>query len=477
MRVPARLDPQRLIPWTCAAAVFAWQAAIALRFPPRDGDLLWQRWLGARVLHEHAIPRALGPETFTAEGARWVPQEWLFSTILAWGGDHRAAWLIPLLCALAAGVAAVTIVVRSLRRGVSPLMAAAAVFLSAFSSIQSFGPRAQVFGWAGLATVVTLLETEGPWAWAAVPATALWANLHASAFLSPAVATLFAVAALLRDRRWSPAVRRAALLAAACGAATLATPFGIDLLRYAVELSTSPIRDSITEWGVTSLHSFAFATGALPLLLILAIRGVRTSVRDRVLAVAFTVLLFTAVRNIPVFTIVVAPIAFASLPRRDAAGSEAPGPAERRFAWFTLAAVACCGLFMAGLTWRDGPNSRERLPSATARALLAQAHGTPRVLCEDFAWCSVFLDAPVRVFMDGRCDPYPVAVWRDYRDVIDGNRAWASILDRDRVDAILVRPGGSLDSLLAERSDWRRIASDHVSQLYVRPALLAQSRR
>ena len=465
-------DPARLIPWICVAFVVAWQTAVALRFPPRDGDLLWQRWLGERILHEHAIPRALGPETFAAEGARWTPHEWLFSTVLAWSGDHGAAWLVPLLCALAVGLALTTVVLRSLRRGVPATTASAAVLLCGLSTIQSFGARAQVLGWAGVGTVVMLLESEGPWAWAAVPVTAIWANLHASAFLAPATATLFAFSSLLRDRAWSPAVRRSALLAAACGAATLATPLGTDLARYAVELSTSPIRHSISEWGATSMSSFAFVAGALPLLLVFAVFGVRTSLRDRLIAVAFTVLLFSAVRNVAVFAIVAAPIAFAALPRREAAK-----PVARRLAWVTVFAVACCGATITALTWRDAPAYADALPHATARALLADAHATPRVFCEDFAWCSLFLDRPVRFFMDGRCDPYPAPVWRDYREVIDGNARWAAILDRERIDAVLVRRGGALDSLLAERRGvWRRVASDRVSGLYVRPALLADAR-
>ncbi|HTD33749.1 MAG TPA: hypothetical protein VK665_08830, partial [Candidatus Elarobacter sp.] len=308
------VDPARLIPWMCVAVVVAWQTAVAVRFPPRDGDLLWQRWLGERILHEHAIPRALGHETFAAEGARWTPHEWLFSTVLAWSGDHGAAWLVPLVCALAVGVALTTVVLRCLQRGIPPALASAAVLLCGLSTIQSFGVRAQVLGWAALGTVVTLLETESPWAWAAVPVTVVWANLHASVFLSPAVAALFAFSALVRDRAWSPAVRRSVMLAAACGAATLATPLGVDLARYAVELSTSPIRQSISEWGATGVSSFAFAAGALPMVLMLAVYGVRTSVRDRVLAVVFTILLFTAVRNVAVFAIVAAPIAFAALP-------------------------------------------------------------------------------------------------------------------------------------------------------------------
>ena len=469
-------DPARLLPWVCAAAVVAWQAAVALRFPPRDGDLLWQRWLGERILHEHAIPRALGPETFAAEGARWTPHEWLFSTVLAWSGDHGAAWFVPLVCALAAGVALATVVVRCARRGLSGTTASAAVLLCALATIQSFGPRVQVLGWAALGTVVMLLETEGPWAWAAVPVTMIWANVHASAFLAPAVATLFAFSALLRDRAWSPAVRRAILLAAACGAATLATPLGIDLWRYAAELLTSPIRHSISEWGATSMSSAAFAVGALPLVLLLAAFGVRASLRDRLLATAFTLLLFAAVRNVAVFAVVAAPIALAALPARVRV-SRVP-TASRRAAWVTLAAVACCGAAIAALTWRGAPGFAAALPQQTAHALLAETRTQPRVFCEDFAWCSAFLGTPVRFFMDGRCDPYPAPVWRDYRAVIDGSRRWAAILDHERIDAVMVRRNGALDSLLAERrSRWRRIATDRVSALYVRPALLAEARR
>jgi hypothetical protein len=86
----------------------------------------------------------------------------------------------------------------------------------------------------------------------------------------------------------------------------------------------------------------------------------------------------------------------------------------------------------------------------------------------------LFLNAPVRFYMDGRCDPYPPALWRDYREVVRGTRRWAAILDRERVDAVLAHRDGALDSLLAERRrEWRRIASDPVADLYVRPALLA----
>jgi hypothetical protein len=472
MSLPRWTDPDRLLPWACVASIVAWLTALAVRFPHGDGDLLWQRWLGERILREHAIPRTLGPETFAATGAPWTPHEWLFSLALAWTTDRGVAWAVPVACALAVGVALATVVLRCARREVPSTIVSAGVIACALATIQSFGARGQVLGWAGIATVVYLLEIEGPWAWAAVPVTLVWANLHASVFLAPVVAATFAVAAAVRDRSWSPAVRRSVALTAACGAATLATPLGIDLPRYALALLASPIRHSISEWGATSMSSAAFVTGALPLLLLLAVFGVRTSLRDRMLAVLFTVLLFSAVRNVPVFAIVAAPIALATLPR---AGERAPSLAAVR--WATLACVVGCGGAISALTWNGSPPPGDRLPLATSRALLAQAHVTPRVFCEDFAWCSVFLGEPARFFMDGRCDPYPAPVWRDYREVIDGNRGWDAILDRERIDAVLARRDSALSSLLAERRErWRRIASDRVSELYVRPALLAEAR-
>jgi len=58
--------------------------------------------------------------------------------------------------------------------------------------------------------------------------------------------------------------------------------------------------------------------------------------------------------------------------------------------------------------------------------MLETTHRGSRVFCEDLAWCSVFLgDRSTRVFMDGRCDPYPLPVWRDYIAVIGGNSVWS----------------------------------------------------
>ena len=475
----ARLNPDRLLPWLCVTAVVGRLIAVAIAFPPQDGDRIWQRWLGERILHEHAIPRALGPETFAAAGAPWTPQEWLFSTALAASIDHGLAWLVPLACALLVGVALVAVVLRCARRGVSAAATSAAVLLCGLATIQSFGTRVQVVGWAGVALLLWLLEREGPLAWAAIPLTLVWANLHASVFLAPLVVLLVAVAAALRDRGFSPAVRRYTMIAGACAVATTLTPLGLDLPRYAVGLLASPIRHAISEWGATSLNSVAFTLGALPLVLALVAFGVRAPLRDRLVALAFGVLLFTAVRNVPLFAFAVAPIALAALPRA-ATRREQPTRSVRAAAWVTAAAATFVAVIIPIASWRSAPSAASALPVGPVRELLARSTAPPRVFCEDFAWCSLFLEErrPARFFMDGRCDPYPPRLWREYLTVLNGNTGWRHVLDAHRVDAVIVRRDGALDSLLAERPEgWSLIAADGRARVYVRPSLLARAAR
>jgi hypothetical protein len=117
--------------------------------------------------------------------------------------------------------------------------------------------------------------------------------------------------------------------------------------------------------------------------------------------------------------------------------------------------------------WRL-PASADQLPVGPVRDVIATRPAS-RVFCEDFAWCSLFLGTRgARVFLDGRCDPYPDAVWREYRIVLDGDPRWSSVLASYRVDTVLARPDGVLDTLLAGRRGWRLLASDDRARLYVR---------
>lgn len=466
--------PDALLPWLCVLALGLRDIAVAVAYIRPDGDRYWQLWLGEVILRTHAIPRALGAETFTAPGASWTPQEWLLALGLAWSRDIGASWLLPVTCGTAAMLALAAVAWRAQRRGAPPIAVSIVVILTGFAMIQSFGVRAQVFGWAGLALVLCCLESRGRLLWAAIPVTVIWANLHASVLLAPAICGLYAVGALIEQRAFTADVRRFALVAVACAAAVCATPLGLALPRYTIALMGSPIRQWIAEWGHTEIGVAAFAVGALPLLLILVIRGVRTTMTDRIAIVTFTILLFSAVRNVPLFAIVVAPIAASVL------GLSAPSSlkttSERIASMITVIVAAGVAVALPLLSLKAAP-PEDIVPLGAANVVVTTAPRGARVFCEDFAWCSVFLgDTATRVFMDGRCDPFPLAVWRDYIAVIGGSTDWSSVLDRWKIDTILARPAGPLDALLlARHGQWTYVGGDRRARVYLRRSAMSAS--
>ncbi|MBD5657516.1 MAG: hypothetical protein IAI50_20400, partial [Candidatus Eremiobacteraeota bacterium] len=281
--------------------------ATAIAFPSGDGDLAWQRWLGAIVLHTHAIPRALGNETFSASGAPWLPQEWLFSLAAnaardGWAWDVFAG-AIALCAAGALGLAAY----RAERLGASPRAIAVCAALGGVALFESFGVRAQVVAWPLIALFLLLLDLEGPWAFAAIAVAAVWSNLHASAVLAPVIAALFAAGAVCQTRRFDARARRLSVIAVASLVAICCNPFGWHLPHYAIGLFGSPIRAYIAEWKVTDLDDTSFAFGALPLLvaaMLACIGRSRARIGDLFVMAAFTILVLGAARNVALFGLV-----------------------------------------------------------------------------------------------------------------------------------------------------------------------------
>ena len=198
-------------------------------FRPATAICCGSSWLGARILREHAIPRALGPETFAAAARR----------------GRRTSGCSP-RCSHSAPSAARRGSCRSRARSrrasrsrrssalpaagrLARALSAAAVIVCALATIQSFGARAQVLGWPCLTSSCGCWRSTARGRGPRCRRPPRGRTCTRACSCRPRLPALFAVAALLRDGRWSRDVARRAALAAACGAATLATPLGIDL--------------------------------------------------------------------------------------------------------------------------------------------------------------------------------------------------------------------------------------------------------
>ena len=468
--------------WLVIAVLAARFLATAIAFPQLDGDLYWQRWLGRTILESGSIPRALGNESFSAPGAPWTPQEWLFSIAAshATGGigwDFFAGGIA--VCALAALATASW---HAERRGASPRAIVVCLVPAGLGLFASFGVRVQVAAWPLLALFLLLLDFEGPVAFAAIAVAAVWSNVHASAMLAPILASAAALATFVDDRGASPAFRRRAIIAVGSGIAICANPFGVGLPIYALSLFNSPIKDQITEWAASDLGNYSFVLGALPLLAF-ACLGVVTqarahrSVRDLVLLVVFSYLLLSAARNIALFGLVALPIVAPALTRAFAFFAPSPPPRDarearmERIAGFAMPAIGFMLALVVGIgLLRSGERTKDTL-AAHAIASLDSLAGERRLFCADFAWCGLALGKRnVRVFLDGRADPYPLTVWTDFDAIARLRPSWREALAKYDVDTIVVAKDSPLDQALAlgEVSAWRPTYVDKHFRVWIR---------
>lgn len=455
------------------AAIFIARFAVGAWFDPgRNGDIAWQQWLGQQIIHTGHLPLALGPEAFAASGAPWVPQEWALSILVALTlGTPQFPFMVLLTTIF--GAATLVLTAWSAKRlGSSSVATGLCTLCVAFSMVESYGIRAQVFAWALLAGVMFVLRTcEGRARWWIVPLIVAWANVHASAMLAPAVLVLWTAGVALEERTWNGRVKGYALLTVAAAAAVFLTPLTYRLPLYAISLVHSPIRFGIQEWQPADLSATSFALGPLPLILIAALLGTSKLRRwpEFLLFAGVTWMAFTALRNSPICAIVLAPAVAqrltAYLPQKiriNAIFSERP-----------VMAMLYCGTLTAAVlsafTLAHTPKFINSTLPTGAIAQLAAVPGKHQLLCQDFAWCSSALAYPnLREFMDGRCDPFPLPVWNDFETVSKAAHGWQAVIERRGVDAILAKNSTALGRALPHLRQWQRIYANKTYRLYIR---------
>jgi hypothetical protein len=175
-------------------------------------------------------------------------------------------------------------------------------------------------------------------------------------------------------------------------------------------------------------------------------------------ALLFAATLFAA-RNIPLFAIAVAPLAAASLSQRF------PQLGRLRASLQDLQPVGLAGIgiaiVLAGIALtRLQRQEPPHLPAAVIAGLAAD-QTEHRLFCENFTWCSLALQYPrLRVFIDGRCDAYPLRIWRDYGAALKGGSSTSRVLRDYRVDAIVATRSGAFAAALEKNRAWTIASQD-----------------
>jgi len=456
--------------------IFAAFTGRAMREPYGDGDLFWQKHLGAYVVNHRALPNGLDATTFTAPGAPWTPQEWLFGVIAHLGIANNDLWILAVLAGAVLSAALLISARRAARWGASPTAIAIVLALLAVDLGGAYGIRAQVFAWPFFALLLLTLDLSGLAVFLALAVVAAWANFHASVLIAIPIVWIDAACAWLFGAGVNERLRRS-VLALLVPFATLATPLGLRLPLYALMLVRSPIRQSIDEWQhlTFSYHHAFFWVGGVPLVL-LAASCARTLWKERPRDVICTALLaamtVAAIRNAALTGIVAAPLAARSIDLIFA-----------RFAWWrpdplrdrglrvaAVCATAVASAFVYVASVRAPVKASTWLPPVATFERIAALGPNRRVFCYDFSTCSIALDYPnLRVFMDGRADPYPLWVWNDFNDIRTVKTDWRWLLNYFDVDTVVVKIDDRLDKALKTRRDWRALPRvDRCCRAYVR---------
>lgn len=442
--------------------------------PFGDGDLFWQGPLGAYVLAHHALPHALGNETFTVPGAPWTAQEWLLGIATHLAMASGKMWLLAVAADLALAGVLLLCAYRARGFGASGIAIALSVVLVAIDLEGSFGIRAQVFAWVPLAGLLASLDLTGASVFLAVAMVVIWANVHGSVALAIPLVWIDTAVAIAK-RGWADAdTRRRLVLAVLVPLATLATPLGIALPIFAWTLFRSPIRHWIDEWQpIAWSHSF-FWIGAVPMLavVLICLRTLwREHPRDLLWVAVLLVMTVEAARNAALLGIALAPLC-----------ARAIDVIMARFSWWPLELLRTRGLRAFAMTGailasvlvlmisvrQPPPKDYWNPPLATFR-YLAQMPGGRRIFCYDFAACSIALQYPnLRVFIDGRADAYPLWVWNDFNTIRFASRGWDARLLQDGANTVVVKKDDRLDRALRKRREWVALAPlDRCCRAYV----------
>jgi len=465
--------------------------------PQFDPDFWWHLRVGLDILAS-GVPQH-NDYTFTAATHPFITQEWGSEVIFAL--LYRALGMAPviLLMALVTWVGFVFGVMRANREGLSRWILAIGAGLVIISGLQIWGPSPQMWTFGFLGGLLVLLDayrsrpTRRLLLWL-IPMFIVWGNLHGGFIVGLGVIAVFLIGESISTwlgEKGSLDLARLRDLAAALVLAALAAmvnPNGWGLYLYPLHLLLSPVAQAnLDEWQPPNFHALA----SLPVLFLLlstmlvARWAKRTRPADFLLALAGTVLLLYAVRNIPLFAILVLPLwtdGVQGLVDYVRSARKSALPRRRRPAppWF-VGAVLLMVVLASVVRISSQLNSPDNRLQSSAYPVQVG-----RVICEgptarvftpygSSGWLLYRIDprnpaasncAPDRLFIFGEVDLMGPKVLGQFLTVVGASPGTLAILDHYKVSLVWQGRGSPLALLLQGRSDWSCVYANSVNVLY-----------
>jgi hypothetical protein len=490
---------------TCLAAVVRFGSV----FVSADGDAARHLAVGEYML---ASGRTMQADvfSFTMLDRPFVAYEWLAEVASA--ASYRLLGLAGpvLLHGVAIALSMSLVLARLNRRGASPVLALAIVFLSAATSQMHWLARPHSFTFLGTAVFCLVLDDwrrgrlSQRWLWVLPPAMALWANLHGGFLVGLLLLATYlgadTVRRLFGARETAAGAERSlrelvpvALLALV---ATCLNPVGPQLLTHVVGWFGNTLLINVTqEYQSPDFHqlpSRAFAAMLIATIASLAWSRRRPALHEGLLLLGFAYLALFSRRNIPLFAIVAAPVllrqvAELQLPRRRrnlaldrmaawlGRRDRVLARMDARFGghfwpWAALLGLGLIAAQQRGVGEPLGIHFDSARQPVGAVAYLKD-HPLNGHMFNDLSWGGYLIHElwpTQRVFIDGQTDFYGEALTREYLDVTQLRPNWHVVLDRYDVQWVIYRSDSALEQVLVASGEWDQVYRDAVAVILTR---------
>jgi hypothetical protein len=457
----------------------------------RDADTGWHIRTGEGILRNATVP-ATDSYSLLHGGRQWFAWEWLADVMLGGAQILAGPAGVALLAALCIALVGWGTWRFSLALGADLFVALVALVPMMGTTTIHWLARPHIFSWLLGLTFIAIAERFRTGAassrtlWLLPALSCLWANVHGSFLLGPALLLVFATGEWLSGSDHAKAGRNFVLAALASLLATLVNPFGWHVHQHIFAyLRNSYLMDHISEFRSFSFH----APGALyvELFLMLAAAGTFLLFRQKaygpgLLSLALMHMALYSARHLPTYAVLMTPLFCAAISRelrlqprfaRLSGYSERLLAMDRKVVGAVPAALAVVLLLVvlqqqarAGAVGFD----RHKFPVAAANFLAGHDAPARRIFARDY-WGGYLIsrfEGRVKVFVDGRSDFYGEDWLETYAQINEVKPGWDKLLDAFQLDTVLVPPSHPLASALRARSGWRTAYADAVAVVFER---------
>lgn len=453
-----------------------------------DPDMWWHLKTGEWIVQQ-GIPKT-DPFSWTFQGSPWITHEWL-SEVFLWGCFHLGGLPFLILSAAAVGMLVSALLYRQLP-GKSYLKIC--LVMAAMSVIAPFwSPRPLIFT---LFLLLIFLETLRKVRLGKSSSLRLfifpilmilWVNLHGGYLVGIALTGYYLAADFLQKvffRRIFPEkyfLRLSQALGFSLGA-SLFNPNGWKLWIYPFQtLFSKSMQAYIAEWQSPDFHTPLFLLyGGFVLFSLLGLilnRRSKTDFSELLLYFGFLAMSFISARHIPIFIIIAVKPTFEnwheflnSFQGDPACSSrELPISAGRNYFHWLLVTAGVVGYFVyAAHVFSQNDAKIAKVYPVKAVEFLKQNQLDETKLFNVYGWGGYLIWKGIPPFIDGRADVYGDQFMEDYVAVQRLTEKWSEVLERYKVDYLLLEKESPAAVFFRESPAWKSVYQDSLAEIFAR---------